>query len=209
MDEINTYLDIPMKKEKWTTLINRTTQKHWSESITRMVPYYKGLQHLNYTEFHQGKLHPLLKIKCQSARDIGRIPPKLKMLTGTYILQSHRIKMYENETDPICLICHQGDETLEHFILECEGLADTRNSIMDEISAILKDSRNVDFHKQSSKVKMQILLDITMLRENLKLDTQLMAEIEYCSRRLLFLLHTTRYRFLSKGWKKDKKNVKV
>ncbi|CAG2195543.1 unnamed protein product [Mytilus edulis] len=209
MDEINTYLDIPMKKEKWITLINRIIQKHWSDSITRMVPYYKGLQHLNYTEFHQGKLHPLLKIKCQSARDIGRIPPKLKMLTGTYILQSHRIKMYENETDPICLICHQGDETLEHFILECEGLSDTRNSIMDEISAILKDSRNVDFHKQSSKVKMQILLDITMLRENLKLDAQLMAEIEYCSRRLLFLLHTTRYSFLSKGWKKDKKNVKV
>ncbi|CAC5385123.1 unnamed protein product [Mytilus coruscus] len=160
-------------------------------------------------EFYQGKLHPLLKIKCQSARDIGRIPPKLKMLTGTYILQSHRIKMYENETDLMCFICHQGDETLEHFILECEGLSDIRNPITDEINAILKGSTNVDFHEQTSKVKMQILLDITMLRENLKLDTKLMAKIEYCSRRLLFLLHTTRYSFLSKGWKKDKKNVKV
>ncbi|CAG2232072.1 unnamed protein product [Mytilus edulis] len=128
---------------------------------------------------------------------------------GGNISESHRIKMYENETDPMCLICHQGDETLEHFILECEGLSDTRNSIMDEVSAILKGSINVDFHEQTSKVKMQILLDITMLRENLKLDTKLMAEIEYCSRRLLFLLHTTRYSFLSKGWKKDKKNVKV
>ncbi|CAC5396291.1 unnamed protein product [Mytilus coruscus] len=209
MDEINNYLDTPMKKEKWIPLINRTIQKHWSDSITRIVPYYKGLQHLNYMEFYQEKLHPLLKIKCQSARDVGRITPKLKMLTGTYILQSHRIKMYENETDPVCLICHHWDETIEHFILECEGLSDIRNPITDEINAILKGSTNVDFHQQTSKVKMQILLDISMLRENLKLDTKLIAKIEYCRIRLLFLLHTTRYSFLSKGWKKDKKNVKV
>jgi hypothetical protein len=45
-----------------------------------------------------------LKVKCSSSIEIGRIPPKLKMLTGTYILQTIRTKMYGDE-DAKCQLC--------------------------------------------------------------------------------------------------------
>jgi hypothetical protein len=35
-------------------------------------------------DYRPGNIHPLLKVKCSSSIGIGRIPPKLKMLTGTY-----------------------------------------------------------------------------------------------------------------------------
>jgi hypothetical protein len=52
-----------------------------------------------------------------SVIDAARLPIKLKLLTGTYILQSKRIRMYKNEIDPKCLLCAKEEENIEHFIL--------------------------------------------------------------------------------------------
>jgi hypothetical protein len=48
--------------------------------------------------------------------EISRIPPKLKMLTGTYILQTIRTQMYADE-DAKCQLCKVETETLEHLLL--------------------------------------------------------------------------------------------
>ena len=53
-----------------------------------MASYYPRLKYLNPADYRPGNIHPLLKIKCSSSIEISRIPPKLKMLTGTYILQT-------------------------------------------------------------------------------------------------------------------------
>jgi hypothetical protein len=45
------------------------------------------------------KIHPILKHRCYSSLDISRIPVKLRLVTGTYVLQTKRIKYYRNETD--------------------------------------------------------------------------------------------------------------
>ena len=44
----------------------------------------------------------------------------------TNTLQLEWRKKYTNE-DTICKLCHKNDETLEHFITECEALAQTRS----------------------------------------------------------------------------------
>jgi hypothetical protein len=57
-----------------------------------------------------------------SSRDVNRIPTKLKLLTGTYILQNNRAK-YKNYTiDPTCLLCDSEAETPAHFILNCPAM---------------------------------------------------------------------------------------
>ena len=55
---------------------------------------------------------------------------KLKLLTGTYILQSKRIRMYKNEIDPKGLLCAKEEENIEHFILNCKSLRKVRNTIV-------------------------------------------------------------------------------
>jgi hypothetical protein len=65
-----------------------------------MKPLYSGLQYLSYENLGNGKTHPIFKVNCHSPVDIARLPVKLKLLPGSYILQSKRIKMYKSETDP-------------------------------------------------------------------------------------------------------------
>ena len=82
------YLDNPMTKRLWITSIKREIHNYWKELITSMASYYPRLKYLNSADYRPGNIHPLLKIKCSSSIEIRRIPPKLKMLTGTYILQT-------------------------------------------------------------------------------------------------------------------------
>jgi hypothetical protein len=63
-----------------------------------------------------------------------RLPTKLKLLTGSYILQSNRIKMFKNEANILCLLCSKDKEKIEHFILDCERLEEVRKPILQEIA---------------------------------------------------------------------------
>ena len=192
--DCNYNLDNPMKKEKWSALVKQKIFNFWTNSIIRLVPFYSGLVYLNTTDFKHGKIHPLLRIKCRSARDVTRLPSKLKMVTGTYILQTRRAQMYKKDTESVCLLCHGGEETLQHFVLECVALGVVRDPILQEIHDLLLSEIRLDFHNQNIDTKMQIILDITSIYKDLMMNRSTMEQVEFHNRRLLFLLHTTRYK---------------
>ena len=60
-----------------------------------------------------------------SARDTDRIPIKLKLVSGSYIFQSNRLKFNQSQIDDTCLHTEE-DEDLEHFFLRCQLLETTR-----------------------------------------------------------------------------------
>ncbi|CAC5405202.1 unnamed protein product [Mytilus coruscus] len=128
LQEASWYLNKPVKKTVWTSTIKKTIYNHWNRSIAQLQPLYKGLNFLTTENFRTGNIHPLLKINCHSTIDTARLPVKLKLLTGPYILQSKRIRMYKDETDPKCLLCAKEEENIEHFILKCESLRKVRNA---------------------------------------------------------------------------------
>ena len=61
---------------------------------------------------------------------------KLKLVTGIYILQTKRETFHQNQVDPVCHLCHQENETKEHFLLHCPALASHRYPIIDTISSV-------------------------------------------------------------------------
>jgi hypothetical protein len=122
-------LDNPNTKNEWKSNLNRKINVYWWNNIKHSTTLYKSLQFLNNEKCYPGKIHPLLSINCKSSRDVNRIPTKLKLLTGTYILQNNRAK-YKNYTiDPTCLLCDSEAETPAHFILNCPALSSIRNPI--------------------------------------------------------------------------------
>jgi hypothetical protein len=48
-----------------------------------------------------GKVHPLAKSTTYNIRDIARIPIRLKIITGNYILQSDKAAFSKKSTSPI------------------------------------------------------------------------------------------------------------
>jgi hypothetical protein len=107
--------------------------KKWVDKITSLIPLYKGLTFLTFENLEKGKIHPLYKVNCHTEKDISRLSVKLKLLTGSYILQSKRIRMYKTETEATCLQCKDKEETMEHFILGCRCLETVHNPVLHEL----------------------------------------------------------------------------
>ena len=135
MKEASTYLESPMSKSKWSSLVKSKVREYWSRHIHTMSQMYSSLQFLNSKSIYKGNVHPILKHKYYSALNIDWIPIKLRIVTGTNVLQAKRIQFYRDESDPIFLLCGNADETIRHFILDCQKLECERTKIVMEISA--------------------------------------------------------------------------
>ena len=70
-----------------------------------MLYMYSSLKYLSKT-YKVGKCHPAVKPYELSIRDINRSPVMNKILTGTYILQTNRVKFNQNEVNPTCVMLH-------------------------------------------------------------------------------------------------------
>jgi hypothetical protein len=75
-------------------LVKSRVNDHWCTQLTTLAQPYKGLQYLSNHNLSKWKIHPILKHRCYSSLDISRIPVKLRLVTGTYVLQTKRIKYY-------------------------------------------------------------------------------------------------------------------
>ena len=123
-------LDNPPTKLHWRKVVKKHVNSHWESNIKASSVLYSSLRYLNVSEFTCGKRHPLLRA-LGNIREVPRISTKLKLVTGTYILQTNRTTFNQNQMDPVCLLCHQENETTEHFLLCCPALASHRDPIID------------------------------------------------------------------------------
>jgi hypothetical protein len=156
------------------------------------------VQFLNSKIIYKGNVHPILKHKYFSALNIDRIPIKLRIVTGTYVLQTKRIKFYRDESDPTCLLCGSAEETIQHFILDCQKLESERTKILYmEISVTWQNIQNCEmsFTELDSISQLQILLDNSNYNK-VKIDPTNATRIELLAIRLLFRLHIRRTKLL-------------
>ncbi|CAC5378098.1 unnamed protein product [Mytilus coruscus] len=148
------WLDIQMKKEELLNKTNKGINAYWIERITSLAKLYTGLRYLNSDIFMLGKIHPLLRIKHQSLRDSKRVPTKIKLLTGTYMLHPSRYKIHKEGTEDHSISCDCKEETLEHMFIGCEAWNYLRDPILQTIKNILtKNKRYQLVMKNQAKKK--------------------------------------------------------
>ena len=90
---------------------------------------------MNCTILIPGKCHPLLFNPSRGVHEASRIPVWLRIATGTHILQCNRANYNQFECDSMCYLCCDADETLTHFLLECEALQECRQLIVAAIES--------------------------------------------------------------------------
>ena len=191
-----TLLENPVEKLNWKKTFNTAINEFWISHIVSQSRLYSSLKYLSKT-YIVGKCHPAVKPCLKSDRDIPRIPVKNKVLTGTYILQTNRVKFNQNEVNPVCQLCKEDDETLQHFLIDCKSLEEARQPILKDFVRVL--NYLIVKHPVSAEYTLIQLLvdsDIVIHNNERKIDSDLrnlVDSLHYHSRRLTYKLHTVRY----------------
>ena len=100
----------PPTKASWKRTVNRAVFVYWAGSIQYIVPLYPSLKRLAFDVTEWPKRHSLLEFS-GDLREVPRIAVHLKIVTGTYILQTNRHSFNQNQVDPLCLLCKEANET--------------------------------------------------------------------------------------------------
>ena len=187
-------LEDPPSKHKGKRIVNTQVNVYWEDRIKAGAVLYSSLRFLNVNNFKSGMRHPLIT-SMGNIREVPCIRTKLKLVTNTYIFQVNRASFNQNQVNPTCLLCHQGDETVEHFLLKCPALAGVRNPIMDSIISICD---GVYPFTSDSHSRLQLILDCSALTNNMNNPkSEQLQSIEFHSRRLCHALHCERYKLLA------------
>ena len=72
-----------------------------------------------------------------------RIPVKSEILTGTYILQSNRVKLNRNNIKAIYQLCHEDYETFQQIFITCKSLESDNKPILKGFIGVLSDQGQV------------------------------------------------------------------
>ena len=139
-----------------------------------------------------GNIHHLLK-SAKNVREINRIHTKIKIATGTYVLQTNRAAFNQNKVDSTCLVCRKGEETMQHFLLECSELHMIRNPIM---NSVLEACSSLCNPASDTDTLLELIIDCSALI-NTNTHNQELSNVEFQTRRLCFALNCERFKRLS------------
>ena len=118
--------------------MHKAIYTYWADDLKRRASLYSSLEFLCVTGYWPGKKYLLIQyIGCVSY--VPKAHTKLKLATGSYILQVNIVPLNQNEIDATCQLCHQADETLEYFTLDCTCtvLEPARQTALDAIQEIV------------------------------------------------------------------------
>ena len=113
-------LENPPTKEQWKksvkTKIHEAVDQQWHDDIKSK----SSLRYLNPGAVKIGKVHQVYASVRKNTYDVRRAEVKVRLLTGTYTLQSNRAKFNQYNVCPTYQLCNKNPETREHFITVCE-----------------------------------------------------------------------------------------
>jgi hypothetical protein len=122
-------------------------------------------------------------------------------VSSAYVLQSNRGNFNKNKVDPTCMICGLDAEDIEHFVLNCWLLENARKPIIAEITKELYNICKTNLSQLMKNDQLRIIMNCSILcqRNNITHKKIKIIELEvlecHC-RRLIYMLHSTRYRLL-------------
>ena len=186
--------------EKWKSLIKRNIGEYVR---TQWLHEPKSsLKYLNIQSLHVGEIHQSLRTIPNDVRTVKRAYPKLRLLTGTYILQEIRAKFNQYTIDDTCTLCRANAETQVHFLVECSRFSELRQGFIQAMRNILMASNTksrIDEVLTNPEKATQLILDSSVHARNgdLFIDTEMTDCIEKISRNMCYNLHKYRCDLLS------------
>jgi hypothetical protein len=171
------------QKRPWSARVKSAVLNHWTASLRDDAQRMTTLAYLKLDCCHLGKMHHTWHA-LHNKLVIRKASVKSKLLVQRYPLTtSHTAGM---KKAPLCILCHQDEETTLHFILHCPTLQQARHQYLPLIMDITRKYRiNID----PTNI-VPIILDVNHLPS--EVSTSDRSYLETTSRDLLFKLHDRR-----------------
>ena len=99
---------------------------------------------------------------------------------------------------PLCELCDEDVENLDHFLLKCKVLHAPRLQHLSKINDILEDHIDTSFDSLDSATKIQMIIDCTKFRNSrFELNDIAEQQMEQNSRIMCYALHCIRSRSIT------------
>ena len=124
-------------KLAWKKLTRQAVSSHWTQSLMREAQTKSTLENCNLSSMAVGSTHIVWEATSNNVHDIRRSIPKVRMMTGVYMLQTTKARFNQYEVEPTCPLCRLEPEDLSHMLLCCPALADTREAPLYDIRGLI------------------------------------------------------------------------
>ena len=167
--------------------------------LSRIASLYPSLKYLNSEDYRVDKPHVALMTVAPSVMNVRRLPTKLRLMTGRYMLQSNCAPQNQHHSGT-CSFCQQDIETRQHFLTSCQSLNDTRAKAPKALAQVaLLYSIHLDCLDPEELTLLIINCKLYILKVIDTPRTRDLTELESATRRLCYDLHCARRRYLSVG----------
>ncbi|MES9879590.1 MAG: reverse transcriptase family protein [Sedimenticola sp.] len=194
----------PPSKEKWKKMLGDAFNSHFYKLWTMDVAQKSSLRYLHISERPLDSQHPIWASASSDTREIRKASIKVRLLTGTYTLQSNRSRFNQFEVSPNCCLCQDSPEDRMHFILKCKKLSNAREKHLLCLREMLTNriSQQLAEHIMcTDDLLLQCLMDATDPKIFLLVEEKLTVvdEIETISRNLIQDVDAQRAKLLNSG----------
>ena len=178
-----------LSKEDWKNRAKKAVMEHVTSNLEKEAGSKSTLSYL-HSSFQPYIAHRSAGI-VNSARDVTRIAIKLRLLTGTYLLQKSLFKLKKSPTSQ-CQLCLTDEEDTTHFLLSCPASTTIRKKYLPAIANII--TRKPITQCAPLQILTQLLLDpshhvITTLFTLTKEEESIIEDV---SQKLIYATHLNR-----------------
>ena len=171
-------------KIEWKNKVRTAISSSWSNKLRSDCEGNLTLNLPSTENLNIGKTHNVWDTISNSVKDVMKAATKVRMLTGTCMLQTLKVKFNQAEVDPTCPICKLETEDLQHLLTSCSAYRNIRKSHFQNIKEYVVDkigSRVWTNYFNNKKTITELLIDCQCL---VKRDILLNRTFNFKYRRL-------------------------
>lgn len=113
-------LECKITKPKWKKLVRAKKEAYWTKKLQDDAVKQYSLKYLCKEKLAIGRTHNVWDTVKNSVSDVRSAATKVRILTGTYMVQILKSKFNAADIDPRCPLCLIEDETIEHMLTTCD-----------------------------------------------------------------------------------------
>ena len=194
--------NIPIpSKLSWKKLVKTEISSFWTLRLKEEAHQMSSLKFLNLNVGNANSTHPVWDSVEQNLIEIRKASTKVRMLTGTYMVQADKHKFSQYTIDPTCLLCHREIEDILHVLTQCPVLCNERKEYFTPIKQLVTENSPPGTWELLFNNKLavtQLVLDCTKYMKQLGFKEELILKLETFTRHFCFKLHYKRISLLKK-----------